>query len=415
MPKIIAIIGAGAAGLMAAAAIKETDAEAKVMLFEKNDGAGAKILLSGGGRCNLTNAVTDVKKLILNYPRGGKFLMSAFYRFSPDKVMSWFEEHGVPVKTENDGRVFPKSDSGVSVVNALTSYLKKNGANIFYRAEVKKIEKGDKIFKIELKDGKIFEADGVIITTGGSAYKNTGSTGDGYTFAKHFGHTITKLAPSLSSFRLADKWLAEAAGVSFENISLKLVSSGRKKIYERKGSFIFTHHGVSGPAVFALSGMAAYEEFDENSPMTLEMDFFPDKNEEELDKYVHSLTHENGKKCLINFIDIFLPKSFCHVFLDKCEISGGITAGQLTREQRLKIVSSLKKFTCEVVGRGGGDEFVTAGGVDLNEVSSSTMESKLCSDLFFAGEVLDIDGFTGGFNLQAAWATGRLAGESAAK
>ncbi|MFA5829833.1 MAG: NAD(P)/FAD-dependent oxidoreductase [Candidatus Gracilibacteria bacterium] len=424
MHKKTAIIGGGAAGLMAAATIEELAPETGVLLFEKNAQLGSKVLISGGGRCNVTTGIFDVKELLKNYPRGAKFLMSAMFRFPPEKVIEWFEDHGVKMKTEEDLRVFPASNNGKDIVGALGSGLKRaeagvagTGAQFFLNAIVEKIEKvgsdggkpkrGGAKFKIFLKDGRNFEVDSVIITTGGNAYRQTGSTGDGYAFAKSLGHSITKLAPSLHSFLVKDTWVSKLAGVAFKKAKITV---GK---YERTGSFVFTHKGVSGPAIFALSSMAAYEDFSPEKPLKININFFPEEKPEELKKRFILLTEQNGKKFLVNFLDLFLPKSLAEVFCEILKIAPKHTVATLNKSQRDAILGLFQNMKLEATGRGAGDEFVTAGGVDSSEVNTNTMESKICPGLYFAGEILDIDGFTGGFNLQAAWATGRLAGENA--
>jgi hypothetical protein len=405
--KNIIIIGGGPAGMMAAVAAKEKNPNCGVQLFEKNANLGAKVLISGGGRCNVTTGIFDVKELLKNYPRGAKFLMTAMFRFPPKKVMEWFEEHGVKLKTEEDLRVFPVSDNSKDVVNALEKNLKENGVEIICNMPVSKITRNGKQFKVESKDGNTFTADAVILTTGGNAYRHTGSTGDGYAFAEALGHKITKLGSSLSSFVVAEKWIGDLAGVSFEKAKLTL---GK---YERRGAFMFTHRGVSGPAVFALSSYAAYEPISAKTPLKLTVDFFPNEKLEALDKRLFDLIQKNSQKGLTNFLDILLPKSLCAVVVSLSSIDGKTKAGSLTKENRKALAHLLKEFTMTIIDRSGGEEFVTAGGVELSEINTNTMESKICPGLYFAGEIMDVDGFTGGFNLQASWATGALAGNSA--
>jgi predicted Rossmann fold flavoprotein len=418
----IGIIGGGAAGMMAAAAVKEVAPEASVMLFEKNAYLGAKVAISGGGRCNVTTGIFDVRKLLENYPRGAKFLMSAMFRFPPEKVMQWFEAHGVKLKIEEDLRVFPKSDVGKDVVRALQTDLQSSGVQVLLSSDVVSVstlENAESIastdptrreFQILLKDGRRFLFDALILTTGGNAYRHTGSTGDGYAFAKALGHTITPLAPSLNSFVMADSWVKSVAGVSFEKV--KIVFHGVLKKYERTGAFVFTHYGISGPAVFALSSAAAYEVYSKEKPMKLTMDLFPDESSGNLLQRVNDMVLKLSRKSITNFIDAFLPKSLCPVVVKLLNIDEGLQAAQLSKAQRKLIVQYFKELPFTVVGRGAGDEFVTAGGVPLNEVNTNTMESKICPGLYFAGEILDIDGYTGGFNLQASWATGKLAGDN---
>jgi len=379
----------------------------KVTLFEKNFYLGAKVLLSGGGRCNLTTGISDIKKVLENYPRGAKFLRTAMYGFGPEKVCEWFENHGVRLKTEEDLRVFPASDNGKDVVAVLQNEMKRLGVEVKTSAQVIAVEKMENGFEIKTREGSSFMADKVVLTTGGSAYRQTGSSGDGYRFAVSLGHSITALAPSLSSFLIEGDDLP--AGVSFKNVGLALKIGGHE--FRRTGPCLFTHNGLTGPAVFALSSMAAYETVSADSPAVLNIDFFPD--EKDLEKRLLKLFDEHGKKRLVNIMDILLPHSFCGVFLQKCMLGFDVSGGKIDRMQRKIILKNLKEFEIKAVGRAAGDEFVTAGGVKLEEIDHKTMESKIVPGLYFAGEIMDVDGFTGGFNLQAAWATGRLAGDNA--
>ena len=412
MKKII-IIGGGAAGMIAAAMAAE-QAKCAVSLFEKNAYLGAKVLISGGGRCNLTTGIFDVKELLKNYPRGAKFLMTAMFRFPPEKVMEWFKGHGVALKTEKDLRVFPVSDNSKDIVSALEKDLRQKGVEIFCNMSVTQIAKNGEQFTVTSKDGRTFVSDAIILTTGGSAYRHTGSTGDGYAFAEALGHTITALGPSLNSFVIAEKWAGALAGVSFEKAKLTL-GAPTFGAYERTGSFVFTHRGVSGPAVFALSSYAAHEPISEKTPLKLTVDFFPDEKFEVLERRILNLVQKNPQKSLANFLDILLPKSLCGVVAELANIGDGVKAGALTKENRNTLARLLKEFSMTVINRSGGEEFVTAGGVDLSQINTNTMESKICPGLYFAGEIMDVDGFTGGFNLQASWATGALAGSSIIK
>lgn len=416
--KTVAIIGGGAAGLMAASAAagpslgEHAQKAARVLLFEKNSYLGAKVIISGGGRCNVTTGIFDVRELLKNYPRGAQFLMSAMFRFPPEKVMEWFEAHGVPLKIEADLRVFPKSDNGKDIVGALERDLRAKGVEIVCNASVVDITKKEEKFQLKLKNGTAYDADVVVLTTGGNAYRQTGSTGDGYAFAKALGHTITPLAASLSSFIVAEPWCKEVAGVSFEKAAFTLAPSKLSApVPSRTGPFLFTHAGVSGPAIFALSAYSAYAPCSKDAPLELSINLFPDDSREGMEARIDNLIHAHPKKHLANFLDLLLPKSLCAVFAQLLGIPEALTAAHFSKEHRVRIIALLQALTLHVVGRGAGEEFVTAGGVATDEVNTNTMESKKCSGLYFAGELLDIDGFTGGFNLQASWATGRLAGE----
>lgn len=404
--KKIIIIGGGAAGMMAAAMAVENNPECAVKLFEKNTYLGAKVIISGGGRCNVTTGIFDVKELLKNYPRGAKFLMTAMFRFPPEKVMAWFEEHGVSLKIEDDLRVFPVSDNGNDIVGALEKDIRRKGVEIFCNTAVMHVAKDGEQFTVTSKDGRTFISDAVILTTGGNAYRHTGSTGDGYAFVQALGHTLTPLGPSLNSFVIAEKC---PAGVSFEKTKLTL------GVHECIGPFVFTHRGISGPAVFVLSSYAAYEPISAQMPKRLTVDFFPEEKFEAFQRRLFALIQKNTQKNLANFLDILLPKSLCGAVVSLANLEGHVKMGVLTKENRSVLAHLLKEFPMTVVGRSGGEEFVTAGGVDLSQMNTNTMESKICPGLYCAGEILDVDGFTGGFNLQASWATGALAGSSASE
>lgn len=406
----ILIVGGGAAGMMAAVAALETNPEAEVTLLEKNPGLGSKVLISGGGRCNVTTGFHDPRALVERYPRGGKFLQSAFHRFSPQMVMDWFETHGVPLKTEPDGRVFPISDDGKDVVGALEEDLIKGKAQVLLRKDVQGIEKNGAQFHIQLRSGEVLQSDKVILTTGGQAYRHTGSTGDGYSFAEALGHRITALAPSLNSFMIQEKWPMELSGVSLKKVQLRVKTTQK---YEWTGPILFTHRGLTGPAVFALSSMIAFETYNEKEPLLLTLDFCPELKLNELEREFAAELAANPKKQFSNVLSHVLPKSIASKLCELLQIKEAKTFAELSKKEFNKILELLKNCPIHLVGRAAGDEFVTAGGVDTDEVDPRTMESKICPGLYFAGEILNIDGFTGGFNLQAAWATGHLAGSSA--
>lgn len=405
----IGIIGGGAAGMMCAAVASEKSPRNKVYLIEKNSILGSKVLITGGGRCNLTNLNPDFQKILDSYPRGKNFLKLTMHDFSPKDVFDWFEAHKVPLKVEENFRVFPKSDKSADIVKVFENIFKKNDVRVLLNSDVKKVEKKGKKFIIHFVDDETLKVDKLVLTTGGSAYKHTGSSGDGYAFAKSLGHTITKLAPSLGAFRLKESWVKNLAGVSFKNSRLKIHG---EKLHEFTGAFLFTHKGVSGPAVFALSSLSAFEVFDERSHLFLNIDFFSDTNYEELTAKINREMNRNPKKSFINILSHFIPKSLAESFCNVADIDCKKPNNEVSKSDRNKIIESLKNSKFEILERSTGDEFVTAGGVSLNGVSSKTMESKICPGLYFAGELLDIDGFTGGFNLQSAWTTGRLVGKN---
>lgn len=403
-------MGGGAAGMMAAYFAKLHNSDSRVILIEKNTYLGAKVIISGGGRCNVTTGIVDPNEVLKNYPRGSDFLKTAIYNFPPEAVMNWFESQGVPLKTEADLRVFPVSNDGHDIVNALTNALKDLNVEILLNTAISSITSSGELFQLEAKSGQKIEANRLILTTGGHAYRHTGSTGDGYHFAQELGHTITELAPSLSSFYTAEKWPAQISGISFKKATITFTSTDGASTFTRSGPFLFTHKGVSGPAIFALSGYAAYQKFDHNKPAKLAIDLFPNQSSQDLEKQIDQLIEKNPAKKTVNLIDLLLPNSFATILAENLNLTN-IRSSDLSRANRQKIVNTLKALPLNLIGRGAGDEFVTAGGIPQSEINPKNMESRLRPGLFFAGEIIDVDGFTGGFNLQASWATGALAGE----
>lgn len=404
----VGIIGGGAAGMMCAATINEQNTDIEVFLFEKNPSLGKKVLISGGGRCNVTTGIEDVKTVLQKYPRGGKFLTSAMYNFPPGEVRAWFESHDVPLNCEDDLRVFPVSDHGTDVVGAFEKIFTKLGTKILTNFSVQKIEFSKNKFSIHDQSKEKMEVDALVVAVGGQAFRHTGSTGDGYSMAESLGHHVTTLAPSLHSFILAEKWPRQLSGVSFKDVT---ISAGQKPEHFR-GPFLFTHSGISGPAVFAISSLVAFEEFDKNNPLPLTIDYIPDISVEALTKMLIDLCQVNAKQNFKNVLHQFVPRAFAEVICDQEKISLTKKCATVTKNEIKQAVAWLKRTSLHAILRGAGDEFVTAGGVKLSEIDERTMESRLCPNLYFVGEVLNIDGFTGGFNLQAAWATGRMAGES---
>lgn len=407
----VGIIGGGAAGLMAAATVLETAPEAELFVIERNDGLGKKVIISGGGRCNVTTGIQDIRTVLTKYPRGGRFLSKAMYHFPPADVFAWFEAHGVPLKIEEDMRVFPQSDNGKDIVGVFERLFRSSKTQVLLRYAVESIRKDGDMFRIGFKGGETLEVDTVVLTTGGQAYRQTGSTGDGYAFAMSLGHTITKLAPSLNAFFTRETWPAELSGLSFEHAMFK---TKREKEYTFTGPFLFTHRGVSGPAVFALSSLVAFEPYDTHVPLEITIDLFPDMSVQDLLRRAEDAVASAPKKNFSNVFALLVPKTLVETMLSQLHLPGDVHAGEVSRKNLFHCVEWIKGMPLQVVARGAGDEFVTAGGVNLDEVDPSTMQSKICPGLYFAGEVLDIDGFTGGFNLQASWATGHLAGTSIA-
>ena len=401
MNKIV-IVGGGAAGMMAAATLVERGLGSDVILIERNAVLGRKVMISGGGRCNVTTGQEEVKAVLRNYPRGAKFLRHAMYDFPPLAVREWVESHGVPLKKEKDLRVFPQSDSGKDVVSAFERYLVKGGVELKMRATVEGISKNEGGVILQLKDGSSVAAKTVILTTGGQAYRGTGSQGDGYDFAESLGHTITPLAPSLNSFMVEEEWIKTLPGISFSEVRLRFMGTDR---HEFTGPILFTHKGITGPAVFALSSLAAYEDL----PAKLAIDFFPNRSYEEL---MAELSSGSSQQKFVNHLGKIVYKSMAPELCSLAGIPLGRTNAEVGKKGLARLIESLKNTQITLTKRLPGDEFVTAGGVALDEVDPKTMESRVCPGLYFAGELLNIDGFTGGYNLQVAWCTGRLAGSN---
>ena len=411
----IAIIGGGAAGLMTAATLVEEKVNAKIYLFEKNDVLGKKVSISGGGRCNVTTGITDKKELLSKYIRGSQFLIPALSAFSPKDVMDWFERNGVPLKIEKDLRAFPKSDIGSDVVNLFYKILGKNQIvklNLF--ETVKELRFFNEQFIIVTNKDE-YGFDIVVITSGGNAYKHTGSTGDGYDFAKACGHMITSLGPSLNSFEVKEDWIKRLSGLSFPDAKLTFISDGEKK-KEVVGPLLCTHFGVSGPVVFALSAHLAFSEISKLFPKKIKLNPSAIDHFDSYERKLKTLILNNGAKQILNTLSELIPKSFAEELLTMANVPKDKKSAEVSKNERNKICSLLSSdIELTLISRRKGDEFVTAGGVCLSEVNNKTMQSKLNSNLYLAGEVLDIDGLTGGFNLQSAWATGRLAGINIAK
>jgi len=403
----IAIIGGGAAGMMCAATVNEEYPDVEVFLFEKNPGLGKKVLISGGGRCNVTTGIDDLSIVAKKYPRGEKFLRPILHRFTPSDVCTWFESHGVPLKCEEDNRVFPVSDNGQDVLKAFTRIFERSKTTLLLGYQVKGIEKRNTSFLISCKDKEPIMVDRVVLALGGQAYRHTGSTGDGYTLAESLGHHITPLAASLNSFITLEKWPKSLAGVSFEKAT---ITAKREKLYSFTGPFLFTHAGISGPGVFALSSLVAFETYTPKQPLALSIDLLPDTSLQDLSTEMTHALLESPKKSFKNTLHRILPLSVAELVCEQLHIPLEKKNGEISKQTLQETLHWIKHVPLSAVGRGAGDEFVTAGGVELSEVDPRTMESRICPGLFFAGEILNIDGFTGGFNLQASWATGRAAG-----
>ncbi len=408
MAKVI-VIGGGAAGMMAAIIAARNGKE--VTVLEQNEKLGKKLFITGKGRCNFTNAC-DVEDLFGNVVSNPKFLYSAFYTFSNDMVMDFFEELGMPYKVERGNRAFPTSDHSSDVIKALEKEMRRLGVVICLNTKVKSLFIDKNICKgVELanKKEKLY-ADSVIITTGGVSYPRTGACKDGYTFAKQAGHSIVAPSPSLVPMELADDCCKDLMGISLKNVSAAIYADN-KKIYSDFGEMLFTHFGVSGPIIIKAS---AYIQKYLQKELSLTIDLKPALDDKQLDERILKDFRLFQNKQLKNALDKLLLRALIPVVIEKSGLDGDKKINELTKEERKILGHTIKNLPFVITGLRGWDEaIVTKGGVSVKEVDPGTMESKLTGGLYFAGEVLDLDALTGGFNLQIAWSTGYLAGLSA--
>ena len=404
----VVVIGGGAAGSMCA--LTAAQRGLSVVLLEPNKMLGKKLRITGKGRCNVTNNC-DIKTVLANIPGDGRFLYSALNRFEPRDTMALFESLGVPLKTERGNRVFPVSDRSADVLNVLERALQRGGVE----------RRQTTVTGLSIADGAIngvLTSDGpvacstVLLCTGGASYPLTGSTGDGYRFAQQFGHTVTPLRASLVPLESNDPWCAEMQGFSLRNVTLTVYDEHNKQVYSDLGEMLFTHFGVSGPLV--LSASAHMRDFSQHS-YRLSIDLKPALDREKLEARILRDLGENPNRDFEKILAGLVPHSMVPVILERLEIPAGLKANSVTKAQRRALEEMLKGFTVSVTGpRPVAEAIVTSGGAKVNQVQPSTMESKLTPGLYFAGEILDVDAYTGGFNLQIAWSTGHLAGTSAA-
>ncbi len=411
MQKVI-VIGGGAAGMMAAYAAAQ--AGAKVTLYEKNEKLGKKLFITGKGRCNVTNA-GDMENLFANVMTNEKFLYSAFYTYDNQAVIDFFEKAGCPLKIERGERVFPVSDHSSDVIAALQRKLREQNVDIQLNCGVKELitsqtEDGETVITgVVLMNHKTILADKVIVCTGGISYASTGSTGDGYRFAESCGHKVTECKPSLVPFNAKDSWCKEAMGVSLRNVSLRLVC-GKKEIYNGFGELLITHFGISGPLVLSASSYYVSKAKGETHAF---IDLKPALSVEQLDKRVLRDFEESKNKQFKNALNHLFPAKLIPVMISLSGIHPDKKVNEITREERKSFVELIKALPLTIVGvRDFPEAIITKGGVSVKEVNPSTMESKKVKGLYFAGEVLDVDALTGGYNLQIAWSTGYVAGNS---
>ena len=411
--KKIAVIGCGAAGMMAALAAAESGGS--VTIFEKNEKPGKKIYITGKGRCNITNAC-DVSDFFDNVRRNPRFLYSAVYSYDNHAVMDFFEENGCRLKVERGERVFPVSDHSSDIIRTLYNAVKKAGVNVKFEVEVFSVEAEQGMVKAvtySKKDEPITreEFDSVIVCTGGMSYPSTGSTGDGYRFARDLGHTVIPATPSLVPFEVEEDWCTDLQGLSLKNVGLKLFMDKAKAVYDGFGEMLFTHFGVSGPLVLTAS---CYYDKDKTGRFLL--DLKPALDEQQLDKRILRDFDDAPNRQFKNSLGGLFPSKLIPVMIRLSGIDPEKPVNSITREERLAFGKLIKNLPMTIKKtRSFNEAIITRGGVSVKEVDPSTMQSKLVSGLYFAGEVLDVDTVTGGFNLQVAWSTGHLAGMSAAE
>ena len=402
----IAVAGGGAAGMIAAVFAARNGNE--VSLYEKNEKLGKKLFITGKGRCNLTNTaeMEDMFNAVVSNP---KFLYSSFYSFTNDQTIAFFEELGVKTKTERGGRVFPASDHSSDVIHGLERELNRLGVRMELNTEVKEIlTENGKVQGLMLASGKKVEADAVIVAAGGLSYPSTGSTGDGYRMARSCGHKVTRLFPALVPMEVKEWYAKELMGLSLRNIEIT-ITDGTKKLYQDFGEMLFTHYGVSGPVILSASSIVGSRLAEKE--LTLHIDLKPALAKEQLDKRVLREFDANHNRQFKNASAGLFPAKLRPVIVELSGIPEEKKVNEITREERKKFTDLIKDFSMTLTGlRSYNEAIITKGGVSVKEIDPGTMESKLVKGLFFAGEVLDLDAVTGGFNLQIAWSTGFLAG-----
>lgn len=410
MSKVI-VIGGGPAGMFAAYFAANNGH--KVTLLEQNEKLGKKLYITGKGRCNITNA-SDMEDLFANVCSNEKFLYSAFYSYTNDQVVEFFENYGLRTKVERGNRVFPVSDHSSDVIATLTRALKDVGVEVKLHTKVTKLLTEEDVIKgVVLEDKTTMMADAVVLATGGISYPSTGATGDGYRFAEGLNHKIVEPSPSLVPFEIQESWVPEMQGLALKNVAITIEREG-KKLYSDFGEMLFTHFGVSGPMILSASASikpAYFKDFAHE--LTLKIDLKPALDREQLDKRVLKDFEEAKNKQYKNSIQKLLPSTMIPIIIKLSGIDPEKQVNEITREERARLVDLLKGLPMTILGlRGWNEAIITKGGVSVKQVNPSTMESKLVKGLYLAGELLDLDAMTGGYNLQIAWSTGYLAGSS---
>ena len=412
----VIVIGGGPAGMMSAITASQNGNE--VILLEKMERLGRKLLITGKGRCNITSSL-PIQEFIQNIPGNGQFLYSAFNNYTNTDIINFLKSEGLEVKEERGKRIFPITDKSLDVLKCFEKKLKALNVKIEYNAEVVSIKKDSGRFEVELKNGTILNSNKVIIATGGKSYPLTGSTGDGYKLAKQLGHTVTQIKPSLVPFEAYDKKTCkELQGLSLKNVGIEFKDIEKNKvIYEDFGEMLFTHFGVSGPTILSGSAhLVRYKNIDDllkNKKIILKIDFKPALPEEKLDKRILRDFDEEKNKELKHSLDKLLPKKLIPVIIEKSGINPEKRVNEITKQERKNLASLLKSFELEISKfRPIEEAIITSGGINIKEINPKTMESKIVPGLYFAGEIIDVDGYTGGFNLQIAYSTGFTAGQN---
>ncbi len=405
----VIVIGAGAAGMMAA--YSSALCGNKVTVFERNEKAGKKLFITGKGRCNITND-SDVETILNNIITNRKFMYSAIYSFSNEDVKAFFEENGLHLKVERGNRIFPVSDKSSDVINTLKKALRNENVEIEYNILVKDLVVEDNTVKgVVLKDGRKVYADKVIMATGGMSYPVTGSDGKGFDILRKYGHTITDLSPALVPMNVKEEFAKELQGLSLKNVDISFYRNevDKKPVYEEFGEMLFTHFGISGPIV--LSGSSVAGKYLKEGNLIARIDLKPALSKEQLDDRILREFTNGINKDIVNVMDNLLPKKLIPVMLDYCEIESHKKVNSISKEERSRMVEAFKGLKLTVTSlRSFNEAIITQGGIKVKEVDPGTMESKIISNLYLAGEMLDVDALTGGYNLQIAWSTGRLAG-----
>lgn len=416
----LAVIGGGPAGLMAAGVAAQGGA--KVILLEKNEILGKKLLISGGGRCNMTNANPNHRDFVSKYGKKGNFLFTPFSKFGVAETIRFFNDLGVDTKVENNFRVFPVSDKSEDVLNALINFAKKNKVEFKIGAEVEKIKKlKNKISTVKLASGEVIEAKSFIIASGGKSHPETGSTGDGFTWLKDLGHKVIDSNPALVPIKIKEDWISLLAGIAVDDAGISVWTPDQekngqawKKVLNKKGRFLFTHVGLTGPTVLNMS--KSIGEFLDYSEVKMAIDFYPGVGLDQMHALVLKNFEANLNKKVKNLVFPEIPVKVYEIMLKQLEIDGDWTVNELLREMRLALVEKFKRFEMTVHSLLGVDKaVVTSGGLDLSEVDFKTMRSTIFPNLYFAGDILDFDRPSGGFSLQLCWTTGYVAGSSAAE